>query len=696
VADGPSGGAELDGSAPPAEAAAERREGENVPPGRADPADAASRTAEALAALQARLSGALDSYSGPGDGRGGAEDVHQLLRVLRVELAARTVAACVTDLPGAPKLLLYASRDASIVGDPGAANDLCACLLLYARGEGRDGGFASRGSAVRRAGAWALGLLCGMLQSGGGHGRAEKGSPLPMPSCPQDAMNCAAARWTAGELRRRLQAVSTLSDGGAAAVYNVCAELAHLTRLPNLEIDATDLLPVIDAAVVAAGRVRVSLTSSASSAGGPFPAAFTRRLLGCEAVKIDGTGRVGDRPGLADEGEVDGGWPPLFDRLSAEAQAACLRLVPGAFERHLSHLQARLFSPVSASTSAPTSFSDELEAVAACGRAAAQDLSLHWQVIDALHREMTGSPEPFSGRHWARRRLVRAVHASIAAEVSLVRDAAGVGGKALLEAAPMFRRFALHLRPLVAALDAFGMCLRASTAGLEALHDAMVFLSPIRAGEAGAIVLAVDAHAVLLAMETQVQVIVASAVLAITAAQGDGRPPAAGLDSIEALSRVVCSIDTTRERGGALVDSPGEWRVRWRRLYHLLVRLVPGHKRAAEGKVSSAAAASSPAFWKDLNLAESLAAPIIVTAGGVVGAPCYPPGGSLAAEVVRMCEVAKKLMPVELQTRIGLTNTFNAAMGRAVSPATANLGANLLDAQLLARKDAWETDAPAM
>lgn len=468
------------------------------------------------------------------------------------------------------------------------------------------------------------------------------------------------------ELCRRLRRAAL----DAEVVFDVCEEVAGAAWFPVEGFEEEDLVPVLESAVVAAGRARVTVDFRAKSYGSPLPDALVS-LLGLEA---------GDG---AREGQ---GFPVkmYFDRLSVEARATCLRLVPGAFARQMDEMQSLIAGDNQ------LSFEDEQDLVRAAAHAAARDLNLHWHVVDSLRDEiMAESGEPFTPRHWLNRRLYRALHACMSTEISVVRNGGSIDASGLLEVSPLHRRFFPHLRPVVSVLESFGSSLQPSTAGIFALHDALMSTSAPRCKNPSApLFLSPDVHVVVLVLEFHMQRILSCAAMSLAGTTGSDYTQEEYNKALGVLARVICAVGVTRERGGVLVETSDQWNARCARACRHLARLIPGG-----GRPTSRIRASS--FWNTLKLGDGLVAAIVVGCCADVDGASYPADGHLAAEVAWMCEmVTSNQLSTRALERDGVLELFHGALDRLIETSgsvSIAKGRPALIEGLLARRAKWDS-----
>lgn len=640
------------------------------------------------------MADAIESYGG---GRRPPE-VHALLEDVRDALVARGVAPSVADLPRAPKFLLHVSCDALALADADATRALCNCLLAYTRAG--NAGAAGDSGPAGRARSWALGVLSRMLERGvgcvepflqvegmdcGGVGADDDAGEEEMPpSCPRDVVDCAVVDLLVVELTKGLQAIAcSVECTGASgwpmlrsSIREVCKDLVGLMRLPDLCIDGTSVAPVVSMAVAVAGRLPVSLTSEEDAVDLLLPEEFVALLLGdlhrsqtSEGKKYSENAVPPDPPRVEvnsqDQGRStdlaasnigSGGARPekggIYNLLDLDSQATCLRLCPGLWEAQLARIARTTFSP--GIESSCRSFDEEQSAVLVLARAACQDLRLHWKVVDALFAEMAHDSEPFSPRHWNDRKFIRAFHLALTTEIDWICSSVGVDANALQRASPMHRRFPVQVRPLITAILTFGRRICVSTAGLSAIHGALLELGTPRGAKSKAIMLPVDGQAILLALESHLQIVLASAVAAIVR-NGQSAGTIWRMRNLDMLCDILCAADGPRDRGGFLAESPEEWLSRCADIRVPLTKVTQAPGRRGDPL-------SSPGLWKDLNLVGSLLAPVFVGVG-VSNSVCYRADALLASEVLRMCESAKASMSSEVSDQFQLQDIYRAAMG---------------------------------
>lgn len=376
--------------------------------------------------------------------------------------------------------------------------------------------------------------------------------------------------------------------------------------------------------------------------------------------------------------------PDVAERLSCKVRAACLRLVPGAFNAFMKHAEGAFAAGMG------LSFVEEGNAVRPAAVAATHDLNLHWLVIDALRARVVADEdgEPFSPRHWSMRRLCRAFHACLSSEIADARNEGCLDSSTLLTASPLHRRFFPHLRPLVTLLESFSVSFRPSAAGLFALHDVLLFLSA--SNSSAPLFLSVDVHVVLLLLQFHVQRIVVCAAMALVGVPPDSRVSCEEEHDrvLQVLARIFCAIGAIRAGGGALIETPDEWNARCSRARRHLSRLVPSSEKSAP-KVRS------QSVWNTLKLGEGLVAAVLVGCGTEVDRASYPADGQLASEVVWMCEmVSVSSDPGLFLELVGLSALFHDALDRLIaisSSGDAGKGeqGSTRD-RLLARRAVWD------
>jgi hypothetical protein len=541
-----------------------------------------------LASLQGSIASHLDSYENslaPADPR-------SLLKDLCAALAERNVSQCITDLPRAPKLLVHASHDPHVVLHPPAANALCSCLLLYARVDTAE----KPRPAAARAKAWAATVLSDLVAGV----RHDTHTRIPgAPTFPQALLEQAKIAELTTNLARRLDR----HVASAQAVYDVCVELAPLVPL----MPADQIIPVVESAALAAARMPIPLDASLPSALLPIPPEFAQLFLPLPPASHA---------------------PLILQHLRVDAQAAILRLCPPVLDEFL----ARAYANPSISMMLQ-SLADQHAACDALALAAAHDLSIHWRLVDDVVGTMTSSTEPFSMRTWKSRWFLRAVHAATIDRIINARDAPNVDPAYIRSVSPLNRRFPPHLRPLVSTLATFGsrgIGVRSSVSGLFAVRDVLSDLAASPGTDGCAILLPLDAHAILLAMESQMQVVIACAAHAVVqrkkaCSSVDGRKGA-----IDALCQVMVAMDCVL-LSGSPVESYDEATSRVSCTSKLLENIL----------CECGNAGVETDQWKSIDgrLPDSLLAAVVVGAGEA-SATCVDMRSDAAwlGEVLRICE----------------------------------------------------------
>jgi hypothetical protein len=594
--------------------------------------------AAALDSLRAALAAQLDSFERSAT----PDDPRSLLVSLRAALSSRPVSQCIDDFPRAPKLLVHASHDSRVLLHAPSTDALCTCLLLYAR---VDTSKTPR-PASARAKTWAATVLADLVT--GARGRAARPTGIPgVPACPRPILDHARIIQLTTVLTRRLDRHS----GCAQTVYDVCVELAPLVPLMLNQ----DILPVVQAAILAAARLPVPLNCDLPAALNPIPEVLSCLFLPSPSAPSS---------------------PTIMQNLSVEAQAAVLRLCPAVLDDYLTRVY-----------SAPTpnllmqSRADELAAFDALALAAAHDVNIHWRLIDEAQRAMSTDSEPFSMRTWAPRWFLRAAHAATVDRIRSARNAPAIDSAAFIDVASLHRRFAPHLRRLVSTLEAFGSPgVDASAASILAVRDALAELCAVTNGEDSSeniILLPLDAHAALMAMESQVQIIIACAARAI-AEQTDSCCSAVGRKAaIGALSQVMVALDCVR-LAGMPVESAGDVTARVSRVSLALHLLLVG---------------GGAGQWKNINelVPDSLVAAVAVGAGqggASIGCVRMRHDSAWLGELLRMCETGGN--------KAGLSDLFEQAIeeGVRITRLTANSEEEGVSGgtSLCRRRIAWDDD----
>jgi hypothetical protein len=621
-----------------------------------------------------------------------------LLQKLRDALASRSVAKGVDDFPLAPKLLLHASRDPVVLVDSRATSILCNCLLLYTRLDTT----LPPAPAAATAKSWACTILAGMV-TGHKPGASSTNEEMEIsmseidsviPACPRDVLTAAQLAQHAFRLLRTIRTwtrvirkefvdrclhVLSLTAGRKVSVCvtadsetvptlrNVCNELALILHHP-------EIVSLVEAAIICAGSIPWPLVANESTAQCSLPESLLRQF---------------DSPSSSNSN---------FSRLNIEAQASLLRLCPQllvAEEERAREMVSRLLPWIS--------LQDEYEIHQTLGWAAAEDLTCHWHWIDILHEEMLSEDEPFSMRHWRSRWFNRAVHNATLHAIARLRDVTNIDGTKLLRAAPFYRRFGTRLRPLVSALEAHGRRIQPSTAGVCAVEYALATLCADDAdsGPSGHVplLLPVDAHVAILAMESQIQIIFASAAMACVEGSLDGN-----MRVIEKICRISVAIDSARMPGGELVEGPQAYNQRVKRacgIFDALMRF----QRMESTNISehNSEAAQYLSTWDDVDLAESLVAGIVVGAGSVVAVGRSQDDPHWTGELLRACElVQSRLSREDAQGHARVGRVFAAALSRARTLLRTTLGRTPestsvtldhpgLSGSLKRREEAWES-----
>lgn len=237
----------------------------------------------------------------------------------------------------------------------------------------------------------------------------------------------------------------------------------------------------------------------------------------------------------------------LFHELSSPARCAVLRACPEAWTAIIQRARVRF------RCKREISAGEEKGIVTVLASTVADEVALHWELMDEVRKETSDRREPFSINLWDLYGFFRAVLAEASDLIWMRSQDVAKNEDGLLLCTPMFRRFPVSFGPLVRALS--NLAYRQGS--LSQIHDGGILglrLVNEAVGLGSSLTISPNAHACLICCEGMLERLVWGSGWFISAAHRSNRS-ADVLNTVNFISNVVSAVEIIRLPGGDCGES---------------------------------------------------------------------------------------------------------------------------------------------
>lgn len=530
-------------------------------------AEAARKATDAkIAALQTRIDAFLKNSL---DSRLSVLPDVELLVAIADILATIPVPTVIAKLSKVPRILLIAARrgiNERLASSNRGATALAHALTIFAKGADVvipdiDRGMRTTRSAfhpaehdkfsrveleaMQRAGKWALQLLTSCARGDGdkdgkidaidSQGIVGHSDTSRVFVTPRDSLDVIMSGHYSSSILARINGIAKSGNmPGEDKIHLLRVICRKVCRLAHTSV----FVPVVEGVLFSAAKMNMPMQrSGASVVSELLDISFVERVLGS----------VEHRP---------------FEEMSEKARCAMVTLSHRAWLTHLDAVQNRFCRETELSEY------EQRQGVRTLAAAAAEHVSLHWELMDEVRRAISGGMEPFSTRLWKRRMFYRVVLSEVVDKVNSRRNNSCANSKESGLVTPLFRRFPVRFREMIRGISILANSM---------LQDRQQW---IKNTEPGPIALTMiydtfrmdavcnvpaNAHAVLLCIEGIIEKLCWASGFTAASRDTDVRRKlhnANDLRIFKVISTVIAMIEVIRLPGGAWAESEEVFKTR--------------------------------------------------------------------------------------------------------------------------------------